>query len=872
MTGIAARIRAGAGGAGGVGRGRRAVAGIRVHDGLLHGVGRDLGRLLVGTLIAGLAGGRGGRNHSRRSHGDRRRLDGIPRSALGRLALGLVAATLAALAIALAVAALALVARRLLARGLLCRLGVLAARGLLASLAILLAGRFLLAALALFASAAAAVATATVATVIAAVAVAAAIALLARAALVAAFTAALARSSGGGLRRFGGGLADEQRLQPADDAAAGRQRGCHWRRGRRRFRRCHRLRARFAHRCRARMLHLGHRGRGHIEVGLGQRDRRHLARRTAAVARLRRLFVEFVGAQARHFVVRRVQLLVGHDHDRRLVAGLDLAQCAALLVEQVVGDLHRGLHQHLSGVVLHRVLFGQADDRQRQRLDAAHAAVALAARADDLAGLAQARAQALAAHFQQAEARDAPQLHACAVVLERALQAVLDLALVLVRGHVDEVDHHQAAEVAQAQLAGHFLGRLQVGVEGGLLDVAALGGARRVDVDRGQGLGLVDHQGAAGGQADGALVGVLDLRFDLEAVEQRDVVGVVLELAQVVRHHLFDELARLGVHLRGVDQDLADVGAHVVAQGADDQPRFLVDQERRRLGQRGLGHGLPHRQQVVEVPLQLFGVAADAGGADDHAHVVGDLQRVHGALELGAVLALDPARDAAGGGGVRHQHHVAAGQRDERGQRRPLVAALVLVDLDHHLLALAQQLLDAGLVVVDAGGEVVAGDFLQRQEAVALGAVLDEGRFERGLDPGDAALVDVGLLLFLRGLLDVDVVQVLAIDDGDAQFFCLRRIDQHALHCCVLARSRTRNAGAFRLDVACRRRASAWRRWLLPALHTTADRGSACSMLQSVSGRRPRRHVRGDRPARRAGHVQRRRLGTGRSQDLPSSR
>src|SRR3546814_1882655 len=80
-------------------------------------------------------------------------------------------------------------------------------------------------------------------------------------------------------------------------------------------------------------------------------------------------------------------LLVGDDHDRGVVALLDLAQRAALFVEQVVGDVDRGLHQHLPGVLLHRVLFGNADDGQRQRLDAAHAAVAFAARADDLAGL-----------------------------------------------------------------------------------------------------------------------------------------------------------------------------------------------------------------------------------------------------------------------------------------------------------------------------------------------------------------------------------------------------------------------------------------------------------------------------------------------------
>src|SRR5699024_8576914 len=113
-----------------------------------------------------------------------------------------------------------------------------------------------------------------------------------------------------------------------------------------------------------------------------------------------------------------------------------------------------------------------------------------------------------------------------------------------------------------------------------------------------------------------------------------------------------------------------------------------------------------------------------------------------------------------------------------------LVAALLLVHLDHDFLALAQQLADPG-AAADAGLVVIAGDFLQRQEAVAVAAVLDEGRFKRGLEPGDAALVDVGLLLFLGRLFDVDVVQVLAVHDRHAQFFGLRGVDQHAFHCCV---------------------------------------------------------------------------------------
>jgi len=222
--------------------------------------------------------------------------------------------------------------------------------------------------------------------------------------------------------------------------------------------------------------------------------------------------------------------------------------------------------------------------------------------------------------------------------------------------------------------------------------------------------------------------------------------------------------------------------SQVVAQGADEQLRFLVDQERCLLLAGRLGDRLPQRQQVVQVPLQFFGVAAQAGGAHDQADVIRHGDVVQCLLQRLPVLALDPARHAAGFRVVRHQHHVAAGQADEGGQRGALVAALLLFHLHDHFLAFLDQLADARLVVVQSRREVLAGDFLQRQEAVALGAVLDEAGFERSLDPGDSALVNIGFFLFPRGDFDVQVVQGLAIDNGHAQLFTLSRVDQHAFH------------------------------------------------------------------------------------------
>src|SRR6185437_7382247 len=429
-----------------------------------------------------------------------------------------------------------------------------------------------------------------------------------------------------------------------------------------------------------------------------------------------------------------------------------------------------------------------------QRLDAADGAVAVAARAYDPRGFLEARAQPLARQFHQAEARDAAQLHARTIDLQRVAQFFLDLALVARAFHVDEVDHHQAAQVADAQLARDLDSGLAIGMERGVLDVAALGGARGVDVDGGERLGRVDHDRAAGWQPHVAVVRAFDLGFDLETREQRDSVVVQLELAQAVRHHLLHELPGVFVQRRLVDQDFADVGAQVIAQRADEQFGFLVDQEGRGLRGGGLGNGLPQLQQVVEVPLQFLGVAANAGGAHDQAHFLGHLHVLQGFLQRLAILAFDAARHAARVRAVRHQHHVAASQRDVRGERGALVAAFFLLDLDDQLLAFLQQFADAGLVVVDAGREVFAGDFLQRKEAVALGAVVDEAGFEGRFDPGDAGLVDVRPLLFARGDFEVEVVQGLAIDDGHTQLLTLSRVDQHAFHCGFLGTSPARCA------------------------------------------------------------------------------
>jgi len=114
---------------------------------------------------------------------------------------------------------------------------------------------------------------------------------------------------------------------------------------------------------------------------------------------------------------------------------------------------------------------------------------------------------ALARHLEHAQRGDRQDLVLGAIVLHGVAESLEDLLPVLRVLHVDGVDHDEAAEVAQLDLAG----RLGDGLEVGLGDeVAVLGAvlaamAAGVDVDGREGLGLVDDDLAAARERDAAL-------------------------------------------------------------------------------------------------------------------------------------------------------------------------------------------------------------------------------------------------------------------------------------------------------------------------------------------------------------------------------
>ncbi|CUS45344.1 hypothetical protein MGWOODY_Smn815 [hydrothermal vent metagenome] len=482
-------------------------------------------------------------------------------------------------------------------------------------------------------------------------------------------------------------------------------------------------------------------------------------------------------------------LAVRRDLDRHAIAILDLGQFGALAVEQVEGSFLAGAQQQLRPAAVRRLVLDQAKRRQAGRRCGAHQAGTFAMRA--LAGrcLEHAGAQALAAHFHQAEAGDAADLDAGAIVLQRLLHRLLDLPDVGPVVHVDEVDDDEAGHVAQAQLAGDFVRCLEVGRGRGLLDAVLAGRTARVDVDRDKRLGRVDHQIAARFELHDRMVHRGELFLDMAALEQRHRVGIMLHLAGMARHQELHELLGLAVPRLALDDHLVDVAVVDVADRALQQVAVAIDKGGRRRRQRRLADTVPQPGEIIEVALDLDLGALEARGTDDAAHRRGQLHVRHDRLQALAVARIrDLPADAAAMRRVGHQHTVTACERQVGGQRRALVAALFLDDLDQQHLTAADHVLDlvamaqVGAALAQIVDRIVGGAALAAAAALALrpGAYLGVGpaiilepldRFGIGLET-----VVLAMLFGMEIVLGIDLGAQRSLFGGVLGLFAQQRV------------------------------------------------------------------------------------------------
>ena len=311
-------------------------------------------------------------------------------------------------------------------------------------------------------------------------------------------------------------------------------------------------------------------------------------------------------------------------------------------------------------------------------------------------GLEETGAQTLTRQLQETEGADPTELDARTIGFHRLFQAPLHFPVVPGFLHIDEVDHDEAGEIAQAELPRNLVRGLQIGLERRLLDMALTRRLAGVDVDRNQRLRRVDHDRAARLELHLGFMHQVQLLLYVVAIDQRNLgIRIVLHMARMAGHqHLHEGLGSL-VALVALDQNLLGIARVEIADRPLDEIGFLVNQSRRRRLQRVGANIVPQTEQIFVVAPDFRLRALGSGGTHDDRHTLGDQQLAQHRLQTLAVRGIpDLARDASALGRVRHENAVTPRQRQVGGQGRALRAPLLLGHLHQHDLLALDHLLD----------------------------------------------------------------------------------------------------------------------------------------------------------------------------------
>src|SRR5215467_3783606 len=299
----------------------------------------------------------------------------------------------------------------------------------------------------------------------------------------------------------------------------------------------------------------------------------------------------------------------------------------------------------------------------------------------------------------EAEVGDLQRLRRRSILAELLFDRLKDFLAVLLFLHVDEVEHDDAAEIPEPELADDLPGRLEIRLDDRVFQPAARFLADvtpGVDIDRDQRLGLVDDDRATRLQPDLALQRVLDLGLYAIFLEDRIRLRIELHPRRQVRHDASDELEHPVVLLFVVDTNRLEFVGQEIAQKFADETLLAVDNGRGPFRLHVLADVEPRLMERLQVGQDVFLGTTGGCRADDDAGRKTTLlaELADDAPQACPLLArLDLARDADVVDG-RHEDQEPSGHSDMRGQPGALGPEGLLDDLDQDFLAFFQQFLD----------------------------------------------------------------------------------------------------------------------------------------------------------------------------------
>src|SRR6185437_1854630 len=328
-------------------------------------------------------------------------------------------------------------------------------------------------------------------------------------------------------------------------------------------------------------------------------------------------------------------------------------------------------------------------------LDALDVARTLAVRTRRAQRALQALFHALARNRHQTEIVELQNFVRRPVGAHRLFEHLHHLLPVLALIHVDEIDHDDAAQVAQPDLPHDLFYRLGVRFDDCIFEAIRLADILAgIHVDRHQRLGLIDYDIAARFQPHLRPKRLFQFRRDVERVEDRLRTRVEFYPRHQCRLEKLHKAQNAFIQLFVIHPDRLEIVGELIAQGALHDVEIVMQQQRSGPLFRFLPDIDPQIMEEIHVGGDLVFRMPLSRRPHDEAARYADAVSLQNALQAQALLI---GSHFAGDAHVierGHVHHVAPREGDMRRDARAFLAQRLLRDLDDDLLAFLQQLGD----------------------------------------------------------------------------------------------------------------------------------------------------------------------------------
>jgi len=388
-------------------------------------------------------------------------------------------------------------------------------------------------------------------------------------------------------------------------------------------------------------------------------------------------------------------------------------------------------------------------------------------------------AHAFAGYFHETELAERCRRNRSLVLADGLAEFLEQRIAIFLKFHIDKVDHHETADIAQAELLCDFIAGVNVRFENDLFLVFSVDLRTRVHIDGNESFGLIDDEVTAVGQRNRTLQGTSVIVFDFKVFEEAFLGAPKFHLIDLIGRKLLQFFADGEIFIAVVDINVVGVIAEIFADRLGNGIRFLVNAGFSRLVLEVVLGGFPLGFQFAHLLGNFKFAFGKAVRAHNVAHIR-SLQTTDHFLEFATLLGIAFALRNADKVCVRHTDEESSCKAQMRRQTGALGADRFLDHLHHDFLPFVQNLINRKffsdcffiiLIAVFAGKENVPvyRIFLVKETGLFKTDVNKRG-FQRGKHFLHDTFIDITEDTVGLSALDNEFSEVSAFHHGDSLF------------------------------------------------------------------------------------------------------